>query len=246
MKSSDDAWPRAAALLRSGVSWAAGASLFVPLGSLVVLLSYLAPPRRFHAFASWSCRLILRALGVRVTVTGGERLHPGRAYLFVGNHVNLFDVFVFYGYIPLFFRGLELDEHFDWFFYGRVIRRLGMIPISQTRGRAALRSLKTAQAVLAGGTSVLILPEGGRTLDGEFQPFKRGAFLLARHAGVEVVPVVMTGAFKILQRGRLFIRPGRMGLRLGAPIPRVQLRKMRTDAIAELVRGRMADLFSQA
>jgi 1-acyl-sn-glycerol-3-phosphate acyltransferase len=236
---------KAIALLRSGVAWAAGMCLFVPLGSLVVLLSFLAPPRRFHAFTSLSCRLILKALGVRVTVTGREFLHPGRAYLFVGNHVNLFDVFVFYGYIPLFFRGVELDEHFDWFFYGRIIRRLGMIPISQSNGRAALRSLKTAQAALAGGTSVLILPEGGRTLDGAFQPFKKGAFLLAKRVAVEVVPVVMTGAFEILQKGRLFIRPGRMGLHLGAPIAHGTLQHMQVEAIADLMRRRMTELFAR-
>lgn len=236
----------AAALLRSGVAWAAGTCLFVPLGSLVVLLSFLAPPRRFHTFTSWSCRMILWALGVRVTVTGREYLHPGRTYLFVGNHVNLFDVFVFYGYIPLFFRGVELDEHFDWFFYGRIIRRLGMIPISQSSGRAAMRSLTIAQAALAGGTSILILPEGGRTLDGAFQPFKKGAFMLAKRVAVEVVPVVMTGAFDILQRGRRLIRPGRLGLHFGAPIAHVGLKQMEVEAIAELVRLRMAALFFRA
>jgi 1-acyl-sn-glycerol-3-phosphate acyltransferase len=233
------------ALLRSAVSWAAGLLLFVPLGSLVVLLSFLAPPRRFHAFTSWSCRQILRALGVRVRVSGREYLCPGRTYLFVGNHVNLFDVFVFYGHLPFFFQGLELDEHFDWFFYGRIIRALGMIPISQTSGRAAWRSLQVAQAALAGGTCILVLPEGGRTLDGALQPFKPGAFVLARRAGVDVVPVVMTGAFKILQRGRRFIRPGRMGLHLGAPIPHRHLRNLELPAIAALVRARMTELFSE-
>jgi len=232
-------------VLRSGVAWAAGTCLFVPLGSLVVLLSFLAPPRRFHRFTRLCCRLILRALGVRVTVTGREYLYPGGTYLFVGNHVNLFDVFVFYGYIPVFFRGLELEEHFDWFFYGRIIRRLGMIPISQTSGRAALRSLQLAQAALAEGTSVLILPEGGRTPDGALQPFKKGAFVLAKRAEVEVVPVVMTGAFKILQRGRLFIRPGTMALRFGAPMPHARLKKMEVEAIADQVRQRMAELFSR-
>ena len=235
-----------AAERRSAVAWAAGGCCFVALGGLVVLLSLLAPPRRLHAFTSLSCRLILRALGVRVTVRGREYLHSGRTYLFVGNHVNLFDVFVLYGYIPIFFRGVELDEHFDWFFYGRIIRRLGMIPISQTSGRAALRSLKVAQAALAQGTSVLILPEGGRTPDGRFQPFKKGAFLLAQRTDAAVVPVVMTGAFAILQRGGRIIRPGAMELRLGAPIPRGRLTGLDATAIAERVRRQMAELFSQA
>jgi 1-acyl-sn-glycerol-3-phosphate acyltransferase len=237
-------WRRAGELLRSGVAWAAGMCFFAPLGGSVVLLSLLAHPRRFHGFTRRCCRLILWALGVRVTVQGRAHLRPDRAYLYVGNHVNLFDVFVFYGNIPQFFRGLELDEHFDWFFYGRIIRRLGMIPISQSKGRAALKSLKIAQESLAGGTSILVLPEGGRTLDGELQPFKRGAFLLAKRAAVDVVPVVMVGAYKVLQRGRLLIRPGKMCLRFGPPIPAARLDALEPEAIAEHVRGRMVDLIA--
>jgi 1-acyl-sn-glycerol-3-phosphate acyltransferase len=145
----------------------------------------------------------------------------------------------------LYFRGVELDEHFDWFFYGRIIRRLGMIPISQRNGRAALRSLKVAQAALADNTSILILPEGGRTLDGALQPFKKGAFVLAKRVAVEVVPVVMTGAFEILQRGRLFIRPGCIALHFGAPIAHGRLKPMEADAIADLVRQRMAAHFTR-
>ena len=41
----------------------------------------------------------------------------------MSNHVNIFDVFVLYGYIPGFIRGVELDEHFEWPFYGLLIRR---------------------------------------------------------------------------------------------------------------------------
>jgi 1-acyl-sn-glycerol-3-phosphate acyltransferase len=119
-----------------------------------------------------------------------------------------------------------------------------MIPISQSDARAALQSLKIAQEALAGGTSILVLPEGGRTLDGELQPFKRGAFLLAKRAGVDVVPVVMVGAYKILQRGRRLIRPGKMLLRFGAPIPAARLEALETGAIAGHVRGRMADLIA--
>ncbi|MFZ1983620.1 MAG: lysophospholipid acyltransferase family protein [Desulfatitalea sp.] len=239
-----DACRRSLTWLVSGLAWVSGMCAFVPLGGLVVLLSLVFHPKRFHPFTRLCCRIILRALFVRVTVEGREQLHKGGTCLFVGNHVNLFDVFVFYGYIPHFFCGLELDEHFDWFFYGRIIRRLGMIPISQSSARAALQSLKIAQEALAGGTSVLILPEGGRTLDGDFQPFKRGAFLLAKRAGVDVVPVVMVGAYKILQRGRLLIRPGKIHLRFGAPIPHGRLEEMKIEAIADHVRGRMADMFT--
>jgi 1-acyl-sn-glycerol-3-phosphate acyltransferase len=223
--------------------WGAGLCAFVPLSLTAVVLSFFVDPGRFAVFTQWACRMILRCLLVRVKVEGLEHFRKDRVYLFLCNHVNILDVLVLYGYIPNYFRGVELDEHFDWFYYGLVIRRLGMIPISQTNGRSALKSLNYARQVISGGTSVLILPEGGRTLDGQFQSFKRGAFVLARKAGVDLVPSVMIGAFDIMRRGSLLIRPGRMTLKFGPPLCFKEIEGLHTDEIESRVRGRMMALF---
>lgn len=230
-------------ILVSLVLWAIGLCTFVPLCLTIVLLSFVTDPGRFHPYTKWACRVILRSLLVRVKVEGLEHFKRDKVYLFICNHVNILDVLVLYGHIPNYFRGVELDEHFDWFFYGLVIRRLGMIPISQTNGRSAMKSLRYAQQVIAGGTSVLILPEGGRTLDGRFQPFKRGAFVLAKKAGVDVVPSVMTGAFEIMRKGSLLIRPGRMTLRFGQPLAFEDIQQWDTQTIESVVRARMETLF---
>ncbi len=231
-------------ILISILVWITGLSSFVLLSSVVILLSLCADPKRFAGFSKWACRMIMRCLFVRVAVEGLEHVRKDRTYLFICNHVNILDVLVLYGFIPNYFRGVELDEHFEWFFYGRVIRRLGMIPISQTSGRSALKSLHYARQVAAGGTSILILPEGGRTLDGQMQPFKRGAFVLAQKAGAAVVPAVMTGAFEIMRKGSLLIKPGRMALKLGAPIEFAEIDGIGADEIGKGVRARMEDLLS--
>jgi len=231
-------------ILISALAWAIGLCAFVPVGLMVLLFSRLAHPRRFAWLVKLGCRIIMSALLVRVSVEGRHRFKHDRTYLFVCNHVNIFDVFVLYGFIPNYFRGIEMDEHFDWFFYGRIIRRLGMIPISQTHARSALKSLKVAEQAMAGGTSILILPEGGRTLDGQFQPFKPGAFTLARRAGVDVVPMAMVGAFEIKRKGSLLIRPGRMTLRFGKPIAYKEIKALPVKEISMLVRGRMLELFN--
>jgi 1-acyl-sn-glycerol-3-phosphate acyltransferase len=230
--------------LTSLLLWITGLCAFAPLSVIVVLLSFLADPRQFSGFTKWACRIVLRCLRVRVAVQGIDQIQKDQVYLFVCNHVNILDVLVLYGHIPHYFRGVELDEHFGWFFYGLVIRRLGMIPISQTHGRSALQSLKQAQQVMTGGTSILILPEGGRTLDGHMQPFKRGAFVLAKKAGVAVVPMVMTGAFEIMRKGSLLIRPGKMILKFGAPIACEQIKALGAQAIESRVRGQMQSLFN--
>jgi 1-acyl-sn-glycerol-3-phosphate acyltransferase len=231
-------------ILISILAWTTGLCAFVPVGLMVVLAGMIVHPRRFDRFTKIGCRNIMRSLFVRIVVEGREHFKSDRTYLFVCNHVNIFDVFVLYGFIPNYFRGVELDEHFDWFFYGRVIRRLGMIPISQTDARSALKSLRIAEQAVGEGTSILVLPEGGRTLDGNFQPFKPGAFVLARRAGVDIVPLVMIGAFQIKRKGSLFIRPGRMTLRFGPPIAYAQIKDLQVKQISQLVRARMLSMFN--
>jgi len=232
---------RAAAV--SLTAWISGLCIFVPAGLIFLMLSFFIHPKHFDRWIKAACRLIVRCLFIRVQVHGAQAVRRERTYLFMANHVNLFDVFVLYGHIPNAFRGVELDEHFDWFFYGRIIRRLGMIPISQTNARSALKSLRLAQEALCGGTSILILPEGGRTLDGAFQPFKRGAFLLAKSACVDIVPVVMSGAYAINRKGSLRIRPGTMTLRFGDPISSASIANVNSAQLEAHVRQKMLDLF---
>jgi 1-acyl-sn-glycerol-3-phosphate acyltransferase len=228
----------------SAFVWICGFCVFVPVGALAILASHVMYPRRFFPLTQLGCRLVLRALFIRVAVDGREGVQRGRTYLFICNHVNLFDVFVLYAHIPTYFRGIELDEHFQWFFYGWIIRRLGMIPISQSNGRDALKSLKTAREAIDRETSILILPEGGRTLDGRLQPFKKGAFLLAKKARVDIVPMAMVGAYRINRKGSLLIRPGKMALRFGRPIAYAEIAALGIDAIAEKVRAGMLELFT--
>ena len=226
----------------SVLAWISGMCAFVPVCLMVLLASLVAPVKRFDPLTKLGCRLIMRFLFVGVKVEGLANFRKAGTYLFVANHVNIFDVFVLYGHIPNYFRGIELDEHFDWFFYGPVIRRLGMIPVSQTNPNSALGSLKRALRVIRRGTSLLILPEGGRTLDGDLQPFKNGAFILAKKAGVDIVPTVMIGAFHIKRKGSLLIRPGKMTLRFGPAIAYADIKDLTVEQLAALVRGRMLAL----
>jgi 1-acyl-sn-glycerol-3-phosphate acyltransferase len=237
--------PQIKMVLVSSAAWASGMSVFAFFGSLLLCVSRIVDPKHYDRAVKAACRLIVRCAFIRVRVEGREHLQPESTYLFVGNHVNIFDVFVFYGYISNRFRGIELDEHFDWFFYGRIIRCLGMIPISQTNGRSALKSLKVAQQAMAAGTSILILPEGGRTPNGHLQPFKRGSFILAKSARVQIVPVVMAGAFDIYHKGRRFIRPGTLTLRFGEPIGYAAVRQLDTTQLEDLVRARMLELLGE-
>jgi 1-acyl-sn-glycerol-3-phosphate acyltransferase len=231
--------------LISLAAWISGLLIFIPLGVCILALSILINPKHFDRFIKAGSRMVLRFLFIRVQVEGCEYFNAKTTYLFMSNHVNLFDGFVILGHVPNFIRGVELDEHFNWPFYGWIIRRLGMIPISHTNARGALESLKIAKTMIAAGTSMVILPEGHRTLNGKFSPFKRGAFLLAKEAGVDIVPVVMVGAFEINRKGSLLLRPGKMMLRFGEPILYQDIKELKMEEIASLVHKKMSALFGE-
>ena len=90
---------------------------------------------------------------------------------------------------------------------------------------------------VAAGTSVVIFPEGTRTMDGSLLPFKRGAFLLAGKAGVPIVPFTINGSRERNPRNRLELHPGTIRISFSAPIeskgvPESELMERVREAIA--------------
>jgi len=231
--------------LVSALAWLCGFSAFLLVSLSLLIAGIVINPRRFDGLIKAGCRLIMRMLFIRIRVEGRDHVDPCRPYIFMCNHVNQFDGIVLYGYIPNFARGVELDTHFKWFFWGWVLRRLEMIPISRTNARSAMNSLMQANKALAGGASIMIMPEGTRTLTGKFGPFKRGPFLLAKEAEADIVPMVMVGAFEIKRKGSPLIHPGKMRLRFGKPVLYSETCNLEADELKNLVRDKMLQLFEQ-
>ncbi|MCK7513185.1 MAG: 1-acyl-sn-glycerol-3-phosphate acyltransferase [Desulfobacterales bacterium] len=136
------------------------------------------------------------------------------------NHVNILDAFVFYSAFPGWARGIEEESHFDWPVYGWVIRRMGQVPISRKSAIKAMESLRRAAELIRRKRefSFMVLPEGTRTRDGRLGRFKKGGFMLALETGLDILPLVQKGAFRVNRRGSLFIRPGRVEFVIEKPV----------------------------
>ncbi len=79
------------------------------------------------------------------------------------------------------------------------------------------KSLAAHLRLLKHGQSLCIFPEGGVTKTGELRDFRGGFIHLAREAGVPIVPVAITGAYKMSLR-LFFSRKRHVTLEFGAPI----------------------------
>lgn len=213
------------------------------LGVLAILVSWI-PPRGNWTFAVarlWSSAL-LAAGCIRVEVECPPEVDPRGNYIFLANHQSLFDIPVLLSTVPGQVRMMAKRSLFRIPVFGWALSAGGFIPIDRGDRSTARQSFSSAISRLRAGTSILLFPEGTRTLDNTLHTFERGGFLLALKSGLPIVPVGIRGTRAIQRKGVWTIRPGTARICYGAPIRSEDygLRRKR-ELIAE-VRRRVADL----
>jgi long-chain acyl-CoA synthetase len=90
-------------------------------------------------------------------------------------------------------------------------------PLPQ-REAGTRQTLRYIGDVLESGYSVLIFPEGRRSLTGDIDQFRPGIGMIASRLGVPVVPVRIEGLDKVLHPDWKMARPGRVRVAFGAPM----------------------------
>jgi 1-acyl-sn-glycerol-3-phosphate acyltransferase len=191
------------------------------MGSISYATAFFDPTgeKQLKVARAWA-RHLLACAGARVTVVGLERLDPRACYVLCPNHVSYMDTPVLLANVPNSFRFLAKEELFRIPFIGGHLERAGNISVPLEDPRAALRVLSQAgKGMREKGVSMLVFPEGGRSESGELQPFKDGAALLAIKAQAPMVPIGIIGVRDVLPMHSHHVRPGRVTLRIGNPIP---------------------------
>jgi len=189
--------------------WIACGSFFFTVCPALILLGIFVDPRRNDEPQRWLSRTVARLAGARVQVRRAPGFDPQRTCFFVSNHVNLFDPFVLYSVIPQFIRGLELESHFRIPIYGALMKRFGNVPVPDTTRPSDLKRMwRLTRAALDSGVSLVVFPEGTRTLTGQVGQFQEGVFRMAQRFGIPIVPVSIVGAFEFNRKTSWMLRPG--------------------------------------
>ena len=185
----------------------------------------------------WS-RGILKVTGVTLTVEGRENIPQGGPCVFVGNHRSYYD-------IPLLLAGLDkphgilAKEELEKIpLLNRWMKLLGCVFVQRDDVRASVRALNDATAIVQGGKSFVIFPEGTRYKgeEGGAGEFKNGAFRIAVKTGAPVVPVAITGARALFESNGNLCRPGTVRIRILPPIRTVGMSKAEQKQLPDAVR----------
>jgi 1-acyl-sn-glycerol-3-phosphate acyltransferase len=170
-----------------------------------------------YSTAMKAVRLGNRIAGIRVHIAGLENI-PAGPCVFAANHISNVDPLAFIPAIPRRVSILVKQELFRVPILSAAMRLAQFVPVDRADPEAAAASVDVAVAILRGGLSFAVYPEGTRSPDGRLRPFKKGAFVLAIETGVPMVPVSISGAQHLMRKGEWSIHPGDVTVRFGPAV----------------------------
>jgi len=188
------------------------------LGPPILLFSWLVNKHDLvYPWALFGARRWLRLSGVRVAVRGLELLDPKQTYVFVSNHRSYLDTAAMFIYTGRRIGLLAKKELLKVPVLGVGMGFVNVMAIDRTNRESAIRTTEAAAKRIQSGVSFAVFVEGTRAKPGELLPFKKGAFYMARQAGVPVVPVAIKNSDVLMGKGTGEARAGTLEMVLLPP-----------------------------
>lgn len=122
---------------------------------------------------------------VHISEEDKSRLAKTHGAVVVANHLTLIDVVVLSVFLPDATAIAKAAARKN-FFYSLIVRGVFLV------NDDPMRVMEEAKSCLADGVNLIVFPQGTRTPNGVGTPLRRGAAQIAIHAGVPIVPVVIS------------------------------------------------------
>jgi 1-acyl-sn-glycerol-3-phosphate acyltransferase len=195
-----------------------GVLLLLTLPALWALALLLPRGRAVDGLVRVCCRVVLALAGCPIRVEGLENLGATGTAVLAANHASYVDPVALAAALPAEFRFVAKRELAAAPFIGTVIRKVGHLTVERTDLSRSVADAERVTAVLRGGTSLLLFPEGTFDRPPGLLPFKLGAFKAAVEARCPVLPIAVRGTRDILPANTWLLRPGRITVVIGVPI----------------------------
>ncbi|WP_235681103.1 HAD-IB family hydrolase [Tomitella gaofuii] len=161
---------------------------------------------------------MLATAGVRVDIHGEDNAWKSRPAVFIFNHQSFLDTVLIARVLREGFTGVTKKEMATNPLFGLPLRIAGATFVDRQNTDKAKEALRPVVDTLRSGTSLVVSPEGTRSLTPSIGRFKKGAFHIAIQAGVPVVPIVIRNAGELMAKGAKLVRSGTVDIAVLPPI----------------------------
>ena len=199
-----------------------------------------------HKLSEWLTDIVfIFAPGMRRDVIGMENIDPKQAYVIVLNHQSMVDILSIYN-LPLVFKWVSKKEVYRIPLVGRLLLMHGDIVINRASAKEAMQLVHSkGKEWLKKGASVSIFPEGTRSKDGQIHNFKAGAFILAKDAGVPILPIVLDGTNTLIRKGWMINWRNRITIKVLPPISAEEVQNRDIKDVMAQVKEDMVNTLAQ-
>ena len=236
-------------LLRLGaITWFSTWTLMMAAVTAPLQITALPFDRRRRVSAAiykafWGHGLFRVHFSVPMRRQGLEHVGAG-PYIVASNHSSVLDIPAAFG-LPVPLKVVIRGEHFQVPLVGAYLRLTGQVRLDRGSPEEIQQGLEAALSALRGGDSLLVFPEGTRSVDGQMGAFQRGAFRLSIDTGTPILPLVQVGHNEVMPKGKLLPRAIRHPVAIRV-LPPVDPREFTTArALSRHVEAKMREAWAE-
>jgi 1-acyl-sn-glycerol-3-phosphate acyltransferase len=189
----------------------------------------------------WS-PLVCFVCGIHVKVSGIENIDKNNAAIYIANHSSYLDILAVSRVMPtgLFYVG---KKELGWIpVLGLYMWVVGHFFVDRKNHSAAMNSMRRAAKKILNGRSIIVFAEGTRSSDGQVGKFKRGAFIIAKEGMIDVAPLSIIGAHKLLPKKSFMLQSGPIDVKFGTRITSEEIKKYSETELADITRKKVIEL----
>ena len=192
-------------ILKSIIVWIVGVCYIIityPLNLIVWLLAYPfdRDRRLVHWFLTQQSFVLSYLIPIwKIHIEGREKAKKGSTYVIISNHQSMLDI-VILNCLRYKFKWISKIENIKVPVIGQYLIMANYIIVDRENEDSKAEMLERSYNCLKKGISIMMFPEGTRSLDNEIGFFRRGAFQLALQADVPILPLIIDGTGGILPK----------------------------------------------
>jgi 1-acyl-sn-glycerol-3-phosphate acyltransferase len=219
--------------------------LFFFIAAAIWLLSLVLDRKRkwlLHQFTSFWASLYswLNPLWI-LQIFGRENIDPKKTYVYVSNHQSLLDILILFRLFSH-FKWVSKIENFKIPFIGWNMRFNDYIELDRGKVKSNAKMMKDCAKTIVNGNSIMIFPEGTRSLDGIMRAFKLGAFEIAKETKTGILPIVVKGTAHALPKGGIELQgKHHMSITVLPEIPYSDFADLSSEELCEKVRNKIQE-----